>query len=437
MSRKKHFAKELANTFSASQWTLNDLLKRLEVSLGFLPIWGEPLLRSIHEYFDDVYPYITANQLSQFIIENPLFDDVWNQHRHSLVIRSYTLEKAVSSPPILNCDVPRFKTIKDLADWFNITPQRLEGFADCHGFERKSALDYQRHYHYIWKKKHIGTDRLLEIPKTNLRAMQRRINSQILQQIPLHSACHGFRQEHSCLTYARVHCAKAVVIRIDLQIFFTSIPLRRIHAVFETIGYRTELARLLAGLCSNQVPHDILQVNAKLTWQERKQFATPHLPQGVPCSPALANLAAFKLDTRLSALMKNIGGEYTRYADDLAFSGDFSQAAIRRLCDLIGQIVTDEGFTVNSRKTKIMKRGGRQQLTGLVLNQHTNYPRDKYDKLKAILLNCARYGAESQNKEEHKNFKAHLQGKISYVKSINPQRAKKLEQLFREIDWRK
>jgi len=439
MPQKKQFAQELANTFLAGKWKVEDLLKRLEKTLDYIPVWGEPLIHTIHNHFAEVYPYISTKDLSEYILENSLFKEAWSQYRyvygHGLVIRSYNLEIPVSSPPIIKCDIPRFKTIKELADWFAITPQHLEGFSDCNGFERKSAQSHQRHYHYIWKKKHIGTTRLLEIPKSNLRAIQRQINTQILQKIPLHSSCHGFRQGHSCITYAQVHCKKTVVIRIDLQRFFTSIPLRRIHAIFEIIGYRTELARILTGLCSNQVPHDILKLNSKSAWQERKQLSTPHLPQGAPCSPTLANLSAFKLDMRLSALMNEMGGKYTRYADDLAFSGDFSQGSINRLCVLVAQIVKDEGFCVNELKTKIMKKGGRQQLTGLMLNQHVNYPRDKYDKLKAILFNCVRFGAESQNRAGHQDFKAHLQGKISYVKSVNPKRAVRLQKLFDKIIW--
>lgn len=435
MSHKKHFTNELANTFLASDWTHEDLSKRLTTSLGFLPTWGEPLLGPIQQRFENDFPEIKPKELSRYISEHPLFNKAWREHRHSLIIRSYNLELPASSHAALNCDVPLLKTARDLADWFGISMRQLDGFSDTWGLERKSALLQQRHYHYQWKHKHIGADRLLEIPKTNLRTIQRKIHSEILQQIPLHPACHGFRKGHSCLTFVQNHCAKPVVIRIDLQRFFTSIPLRRIHAIFESIGYHTAVARIFAGLCTNQVPQDILHINTKLGWYERKQYATPHLPQGAPVSPALANLAAFKLDLRLSQLMKTMDGEYTRYADDLAFSGDFSRTTINQLHALIYHIVMDEGFSLNTRKTRIMRRGRRQQLTGLVLNQHPNYPRFKYDKLKAILYNCSRFGPASQNQEKHEDFKSHLQGKIAHVKSINPQRAIRLERLFAEIDW--
>ncbi len=440
MSRKQHFTQELANTFIVSDWTLDDLLQRLTISLGYTPTWGEPLLKAIQQQFKSDFPNIKAKQLGLFIAEHSLFEAIWNKQHQHLTIRSYCLEAPAPLPAILECDVPLFKNTKELAYWFSLDSlplslNRLEGFADTHGFERKSALPHQRHYHYSWKKKHNGTMRLLESPKSNLRMIQRQINTQILQNIPLHSACHGFRKNHSCLTFVQAHCNKRVVIRMDLQRFFTSISLRRIHSIFETIGYSTAVARLLAGLSTNQIPHDVLRNNPKLSYSERKQYSAPHLPQGAPCSPALANLSAYKLDVRLSALMKKIGGEYTRYADDLAFSGDFSQTTIQRLHALIYHIVIDEDFSLNTRKTSVMHHGSRQQLTGLVLNQHANYPRYKYDQLKAILYNCVRFGAASQNKQKHANFKAHLLGRISHVKSINPQRAVRLQRLYEEINW--
>lgn len=441
MSNKKVFTQELANALLTSNWNIDDLTQRLTDSLGFSPDWAKPLITAIYQQFKNNFPTIKAKQVSLFIRHHPLFDKAWTQYRikneRELSIQKYCLELPEATPPILACDVPDLNTIKDLSNWLDISISKLEGFADIHGLERKTATSWQRHYHYIWKQKPSGSARLLEIPKSNLRAIQRQIHTQILQQIPPHSACHGFRKGHSCRSYAEPHCAKPVVIRMDLQGFFTSIPLRRIHAIFETVGYRTEVARLLAGLCSNQVPPQVLAANQNLSWRELKQYKTPHLPQGSPVSPALSNLAAFRLDVRLSSLMNKMGGAYTRYADDLAFSGNFTTASIHRLYALVCHIVMVEGFSLNPRKTKIMHRGVRQNLTGLVVNQHVNYPRYKYDKLKAILFNCSRYGVESQNREKHDDFKMHLQGKIAYVRSINPQRANKLERLFGRIDWDK
>ncbi len=416
-------------------WTIEAQKKQIEKTLGFLPQWAEPLLQAVHKQFADINPQISAQNLRRFIITHPYFLQAWRDHSKSLRIRRYTLSPGASTTPLIECDIPKLESTDNLAAWLGISKPRLEGFADTRGLERKYSQPHQQHYHYLWKPKRVGADRLLEIPKSNLRAIQRQIHTEILQHIPLHPACHGFRRERSCVTFAQAHCSERRVIRMDLRRFFTSVPLRRIHAIYSGIGYRTEVARLLSGLCSNQTPYDVLRTNHKSKWRQNQQFTAPHLPQGAPTSPALSNLAAWKLDVRLSALMKHMDGNYTRYADDLAFSGDYSKAEANNLVNLVRCIVEDEGFTVNHRKTKIMTLASRQRLTGLSINQHVNYPREKYDELKAILYNCGRFGPTSQNRRKHPNFKAHLQGRVAHVHSINPQRALRLQRLFDRIEW--
>jgi len=435
MSRQKLFTRELAHALLSVDWSIEAQKKQIETALGFLPQWAEPLLQAMHKQFADKYPRISAENLDRFIIAHPYFLQAWREHSRDLSIRRYTLSSGASTTPLIECDVPQLECMDDLAAWLGISKPRLEGFADNHGLEQKHSQSHQRHYHYIWKSKRLGADRLLEIPKSNLRAIQRKIHTEILQHVPLHPACHGFRKEHSCVTFAQAHCSERRVIRMDLQRFFTSIPLRRVHAIYAGIGYRTEVARLLSGLCSNQTPFDVLRAKHKSKWRQNQQFTAPHLPQGAPTSPTLSNLAAWKLDVRLSALMKHMDGNYTRYADDLALSGDYSKTEATHLVTLVRNIAEDEGFTVNHRKTRIMTQASRQRLTGLSINQHVNYPREKYDKLKAILYNCGRFGPVSQNREKHPAFKAHLQGRVAHVQSINPQRALRLQRLFDRIEW--
>jgi hypothetical protein len=126
----------------------------------------------------------------------------------------------------------------------------------------------------------------------------------------------------------------------------------------------------------------------------------------------------------------------TRYADDLAFAGDSAfQRSLRFFVPQVGAIALEEGFRINHRKTQIMSRGGRQQLCGLVVNDHPNLPREEVDKLRALLFNAARSGPESQNREGHSHFRAHLEGRISWVASVNPARGARLRAVFDRISW--
>ena len=161
-----------------------------------------------------------------------------------------------------------------------------------------------------------------------------------------------------------------------------------------------------------------------------------HLPQGAPTSPALANLVAYRLDVRLHALAQKLGATYTRYADDLAFSGDQRlERAAKRLQVLVGVIAAEEGFELHFRKSRFMRQGVRQQLAGVVVNVRPNLKRKAYDELKATLYNCARQGPESQNRAGHADFRRHLAGRIAYVKMLHPERGAKLQALFERIVW--
>jgi hypothetical protein len=282
---------------------------------------------------------------------------------------------------------------------------------------------------------------MLEAPKPRLKAIQRRILREILAHVPPHEAAHGFRKARSIASFASPHCGQAIVLRYDLLDFFASVPASRVHAVFATAGYPPEVARLLTGLCTNVVPGDAwpaVSANAdpSAAWRERARFRSPHLPQGAPTSPALANLCARRLDVRLAALAAALGAVYTRYADDLALSGGGTlDRAARRLQVHVCRMALEEGFAINTRKTRFMRASVRQRIVGIVVNRHPNPPREEYDNLKAILHNCVVHGPTSQNRLRREDFRAHLQGRVAHVAMLNPHRGQRLLALLERIDW--
>lgn len=205
--------------------------------------------------------------------------------------------------------------------------------------------------------------------------------------------------------------------------------------LFMTAGYPEPVAGALTRLVTHATPATVLAGRA-LGRTARHQLSSGHLPQGAPSSPVLANLCAFRLDCRLAGLARTAGASYTRYADDLLFSGgpEFARPS-RRFETAVGAIVLEEGFQPNHRKTRHLRQGQRQIAAGLVLNRKPNLTRRDTDRLKAILTNCVRFGPASQNREDHDNFPAHLQGKVAWVRFINPTRGAKLQALYDRIEW--
>lgn len=334
--------------------------------------------------------------------------------------------------------VPSLVTPGEVADWFGITTGELDWFADCQFREARSREGPLRHYRYRWIPKPSGGQRLLEIPKPRLKAIQRQILDQILSRIPAHSSAHAFRCGRSIASYLEPHANQQIVLHIDLREFFPSVRASQVYGIFRSAGYPEKVASILTGLCTNKTPSSVLQTSVAIDQSDRrwKNYHLPHLPQGSPSSPALANLAAFWLDCRLSGLARKLNISYTRYADDLLFSGGIELArCVTRFRVLVTAIVHHEGFEIRRRKTHEMRSGSRQQVSGIILNRRLNIPRHEYDLLRAILHNCHHQGPESQNLEKHPHFREHLSGRIGYWSTICPDRARKLRTLFDQIVW--
>ena len=182
------------------------------------------------------------------------------------------------------------------------------------------------------------------------------------------------------------------------------------------------MSKYLTALCTSQTPARILE---RLGFDERATYRAPHLPQGAPTSPALANQIAFNLDRRLSALARSLNANYSRYADDLSFSGD--RHIVGCLLRAVPDIAQEEGFCLNPDKTRVMPRSTRQTVTGVVVNDHLNIDRRYFDRLKAVIHACA---AKDDTRFDDPVFVTSLMGKIGWVEAINPARGQKLRQLL-------
>jgi RNA-directed DNA polymerase len=371
-------------------------------------------------------PRPTVRKVADRIAAHPPFIKAWVAGKGRIVPAFVEASMAPAEGAPRSWPVPSIATLGDLAGELGLHPDDL-GWLTAYGTAE--------HYRHCWHEKRSGGLRLIEMPKSLLKHAQRQVLRRILDAIPPHEAAKGFRKGSSVRDFVEPHTGKRILVRFDLEDFFPSITATRVLRVFLTAGYPEPVARALTRLTTHAAPPAIL-AERSLPWAARRRLATPHPPQGAPTSPALANLCAFRLDCRLAGLAKAAGASYTRYADDLLFSGgeDFARQ-MKRFIVTAGAVILEEGFHPNHRKTRVMRQAQKQHAAGIVLNERPNIDRRELDRLKAILTNCVHHGPQSQNREGHADFAAHLLGKLSWVTFIHPGKGRKLREIYGRIVW--
>jgi retron-type reverse transcriptase len=269
-------------------------------------------------------------------------------------------------------------------------------------------------------------------PHLDLAAAQRWIFQNILLLLPTHSAAHGFVKGKSIRTNALPHVGRHVLVNADLKDFFPTITFHRVCGAFEQLGYSPAAATILALLCTES-PRRTVEYAGKIFHVATGPRA---LPQGACTSPALSNLISRRLDSRLAGIATKLGWQYTRYADDLSFSADAESEPDKKtgyLLARIRHIAQDEGFQVNEKKTRVLKRSTAMAVTGVIVNRRPGIRRREVRRLRAILHNAKKYGLAGQNRGNHPHFVSQLRGRIELVKMINPSQAQPLLQAFESI----
>jgi RNA-directed DNA polymerase len=439
--RELDVARVIAAGFLESDWSSAAALTRPAAeSIGVSQRRLQTLATAVLAAYRDP-PRDRPRELADFIAMQPAYDRLWNRGTTPHVVRRPipTVEMAHN-----RWHVKDLQTVGDLAGWLVLPVEQLEFMADVRSLER-SVDDRLRHYDHTWVHSRRGRVRLLERPRPRMRALQRRVLHEVLDHVPLHEAAHGFVRHRSVATFAAPHVGRDVVLRMDLESFFASVTARRIFGIFRMTGYAEPVAHTLTGLTTTTTPLAVRRVTPQALRDEDiegrrrllDRLTRPHLPQGSPSSPALANLAAHALDRRVAGLAAAAGASYTRYADDLALSldGPGAQRRARRLAAMLREIATEEGFRVNERKTIVATRSQRQLLCGVVVNDRLTVPRVDYDRLRAVLHNCGRLGPESQNRDGVPDFRSHLLGRIAWVASLDPGRGQRLRAEFDAISW--
>jgi retron-type reverse transcriptase len=318
---------------------------------------------------------------------------------------------------------PVLSTPADVANALKVTVPRLRWLA-----YHSEAMEIVHYVRFTVPKKSGGV-RELCAPHEDMAAAQAWILRNILDKVPVHDAAHGFVTGRSTVTNAMPHVGTDVVINTDLTNFFPTISVQRVIGVFRQLGYSPAASTVLALLCT-EAPR------RKVTYAGKPLFVASGpraLPQGACTSPALSNLVSRRMDSRLVGIATKLGFRYTRYADDLTFSAASDEGKVGYLLARVRHITQDEGFAVNESKTRILRPGDRQTVTGIVVNDRPGVPRDVVRRLRAILHRAQREGLTAQNREKHPHFEAWLRGMIAYVHMVNPKQGEPLRAALQRL----
>ena len=425
MNKRVFFCKQLATWFFHTRWHYRTLLGAAIGCIDELPDDCDKLVNELliqHPLKPSQHDIALFLQTSSRLI-------IWFRRPTTPNITRLNLESPVfftKQPDHLH---PSIHTLGDLADWLGVSQSQLHWFANIWRTDSATS-DHLHHYHYQVLQKRDGRPRLIEKPKPTLKRLQRKIVDDILATLDTHPAAHGFCKDRNCLSHASLHVKKHYLFLFDIKDCFHSIGWAPVKSQFTKLGYPESVSTCLTALCT----HSVLQPPQLRLFEpeQRERLRQRHLPQGAPTSPALVNTVLHTLDLRLSALADKLGLSYSRYADDIAMSGN-THRDWRFLESVVGSICLQEGVKLNYKKSRVKRPHQKQRVTGIVVNSKTNVDRKYFDNLKAVLTNCTRHGLNSQNRHGHPNFRAHLLGRIQYVKSLNKNRGLKLEQIYQQI----
>jgi RNA-directed DNA polymerase len=431
----------LARAMLAGERNAPGLTARMHACLDASPPWCNAIAERCARMAGERWRRLSTRSLASLIERDRGYQQAWLADEKPYVRRYLLRERSGMQPLPLGlheCHVPYWPHVAALALWLRVSPGGLWRLTRCSAWQRQASLGEQ-HYRYQLLAKRSGGWRLLEVPHPYLMPLQRRVLDDLLDRIPPHEAACGYTRERSVLDHARAHSGQAVVLKFDLQDFFTAVRASRVHALFTTLGCADEVARELTALCTTATPEPVLRrlhEEGGLTWTQLQRLRGAHLPQGAPTSPALANLCAFRLDLRLDGLAHTLGARYTRYADDIVLSGpQHLRDALPRIEAWVGRIALEEGFALNHRKTRCLTAAHRQAVCSIVVNRRLSLPRNEFDRLKAVLHQCVRDGPAAQNRSAHPSWREHLRGRVAWAAQLNPGKAQRLQRLFDQVDW--
>lgn len=323
--------------------------------------------------------------------------------------------------------LPHIDSVEQLAQVMGVELKALRFLA----FHRRTSR--VNHYRRFLLPKKTGGQRLISAPMPRLKKAQRWVLENLLDKVSLHDAAHGFRLGRSIVSNARPHVGADVLVNLDLKDFFPTVSLARVKGVFKSLGYSEAVATALALVCTEPEVDEVV-LDGVTYFVARGQR---HLPQGSPASPGITNVLCRHLDRRLAGLADSLGFVYTRYADDLSFSARrpaVGSMKVGKLLRAVADIIRHEGFTVHPDKTRVMRKGSKQEVTGVVVNDRLSVDRATIRRFRATLFQVEKDGPAGKRwGAPGGDLLASLHGYACFVAQVDPQRAAPLLAQVRRI----
>jgi len=264
---------------------------------------------------------------------------------------------------------------------------------------KKAALYTEYFYRKFDIKKKNGKLRKIKEPLPSLKEIQLWILQNILYEVPVSRFAKAYVKKRNIKENVKFHVDQDKVLSLDIRDFFPSIKRRSVEDIFLSLGYSSNISNLLGKLCC----------------------LDEALPQGAPTSPYLSNIFMSGIDAKIAKFCTDKKIKYTRYADDMIFSGDFDEEI---LIPVVKHEIETAGLKINEEKTRVMRRNVPQIVTGVVVNQKTQLPRKDRDRLRLEMHFIIKFGLSShlqQIKNTKANYLKHIEGKIQYALFINPE----------------
>lgn len=327
-------------------------------------------------------------------------------------------------------NLPVFTNFAELAKALNVTVGKLRFLAYARSVSEKT------HYINFQLPKKTGGFRSISAPMPDLKQAQTWILDNILNRVAVHEAAHGFLPGKNIVSNAERHVRSKIIVNFDLENFFPTITYNRVKGIFRSFGYSEALATVFALICTAPETEEV-EIDGKTYFVAVGERA---LPQGSPASPAISNIAARRLDKSLSKIAADRNFRYTRYADDLTFSAGDKDADVVKLMAQVRYVVEKQGFKVNESKTRVLRPGRKQEVTGIVVNEKISVDRETLRKFRAVLHQAETKGLENLRWGNSQDLIAALKGYANFVLMVDKEKGHLFQQQVRRIaekyDWK-